>query len=249
MKAEMQTGSYTDIGCVRAVNEDDYYVSEYVNDLGIIYAVVADGMGGHNAGEVASSLAIHVACDYIDANFEPERGAEGVKELLARALTYANNSVFSSGSTKSGLKGMGTTFTMLFICGDRAVAAHVGDSRLYRIRGNEIKMLTRDHSLVEELVEIGSITKAQAQEDPRRNVITRAVGAAAEVDADIFELDILKEDTYLLCTDGLTNQLTDEEILNIALKEESPMHSAEKLIMRAKENGGRDNITVVLLKI
>lgn len=245
----MEQGSYTDIGKVRKVNEDDYYVSDYVSDVGAMYAMVADGMGGHSAGDVASSMAIHVACDYIEANFDPQKGTSGVGELLKSAVTFANNSVFSSAITKEGLSGMGTTFTMCFILGKDAVVCHVGDSRLYKISEGGIKRLTRDHSLVEELVTRGNITETEAKRHPQKNVITRAVGTSAEVKADIFQVKLKENDILLLCTDGLTNSLSDEALLKTVSEEKLMMKAAEKLVCAANEAGGKDNITAVLLKI
>ncbi len=245
----MEVGSYTDIGKFRDINEDDYYVSDYVSDAEAIYAVVADGMGGHSAGDVASSMAIHVACDYIEANFDAQKGIDGIKELLKNAVVFANNAVFSSASTKDGLSGMGTTFTMCFLLGKSLIAAHVGDSRMYLMRQGKLKKLTRDHSLVEELVKSGSITELEAQKHPQKNVITRAVGAFAEVDADIFSEELKEGDIILLCTDGLTNEISEKKIHKTIKEESSLMGAAQKLVFCAIDAGGKDNITAVLLKI
>lgn len=245
----MEVGSYTDIGKVRNLNEDDYYVSDYVSRLGAIYALVADGMGGHAAGEVASSMAIHVACDYIEANFEEEKGAGGMEELLKGAVLSANNAVFSSAVTKDGLSGMGTTLTMCFLLGKKLTAAHIGDSRMYLYRDGRLSQLTKDHSLVSELVEKGSITKYEALKHPQKNVITRAVGSSAEVTPDIIKCDVKEGDLILLCTDGLTNEVTESEIITILKEKNVPMGYAQSLVFRALDNGGRDNITAVLLKI
>lgn len=245
----VEVGSYTDIGKLRPVNEDDYYVSDYVSESDAIYAIVADGMGGHSAGEVASSMAIHVACDFVEANFDAHAGADGVAELLKNAIIYANNAVFSSASTRDVFHGMGTTFTMGFVLGKKLITAHVGDSRMYRIRDGKIKKLTRDHSLVSELLEKGSITETEAKKHPQKNVITKAVGSSAEINPDIFVTDTDDGDIILLCTDGLTNELSDKKILQTVNECASLMEAAQKLVFSAIDNGGKDNITVVLLKI
>lgn len=245
----MDIGSYTDIGKVRQVNEDDYYVSDYVTDLEAIYAMVADGMGGHLGGEVASSTAIHVACDYIEANFDRSKGQKGIKELLKNAVMYANNAVFSKAGTDDKLKGMGTTLTMCFILGKKLTAAHIGDSRMYLLRDGKIKKLTRDHSLVSELVESGSITELEAKKHPHKNVITRAVGTSAEIKADIFETELKEGDSVLLCSDGLSNEITDKTILKTVNDAPCAMAAAQSLVFSALDNGGKDNITVIVLKI
>lgn len=245
----MEIGSYTDKGALRAINEDDYYVSDYVSDVDAIYAVVADGMGGHLAGDIASSMAIHVACDYIEANFDASKESEGVAELLKNAVTYANNTVFSRAGTNEDLSGMGTTFSLVFVLGKKAIICHVGDSRIYLLRDGKIKKLTTDHSLVEELVLKGSITETEAKDHPHRNIITRALGASAEVEADIFEKNLKVGDILLLCSDGLTNEVSENEILEIVAGEEMLMSAAQKLTFKAIDNGGKDNITAVLLKI
>lgn len=245
----MEVGSYTDIGKQRSLNEDDYYVSDYVSRLKAIYAMVADGMGGHAAGEVASSMAIHVACDYIEANFEEDKGAKAIEELLKGAVLSANNAVFSSAVTKDGLSGMGTTLTMCFILGKHLTAAHIGDSRMYLFSQGKLSQLTKDHSLVSELVEKGSITKYEALKHPQKNVITRAVGSSAEVTADIINCELKEGDIILLCTDGLTNEVTESEIIEILKEKNVLMGHAQSLVFRALDNGGRDNITAVLLKI
>ena len=169
--------------------------------------------------------------------------------LLQKMIAEANNQIFLKSCSDNSLSGMGTTFTMCFLLGKSLIAAHVGDSRMYLLRAGKLKKLTRDHSLVAELVKSGSITELEAQKHPQKNVITRAVGAFAEVDADIFSEELKEGDIILLCTDGLTNEISEKKILNTIKEESSLMGAAQKLVFCALDAGGKDNITAVLLKI
>lgn len=232
-------GLVSDAGLKRALNED--YASYLEKDEFKIY-VVADGMGGHNAGEVASEMAAMRIVNYINDNFSSSK----VENLIIEAIEKVNRDIFNFSNTKENLNGMGTTVTACFITNDFIHVANVGDSCCFGIKNNEIKKLTKDHSLVQELVDIGSISEKEAVNHPKKNIITRALGTSSSVSVDVFELKNKEYDLYILCSDGLTNELTKEEILQVIIEEEDYADMAKKLVKLANEKGGRDNITVLL---
>lgn len=237
----MKISSATSVGKIRAVNEDSFFVSE-IGSLGATLAVVADGMGGHNAGEVASAEAVNTLKDSIVETNIP------IKELLLQAIQCANNSVYKMSKKTPTLHGMGTTVTACVIKGDKVTAAQVGDSRLYLIRNSEITQITKDHSLVEMLLDSGEITKEDAKHHPQKNVITRAIGTESYVEADIYEFSLKRDDILLLCSDGLVNMVEDEKILSLITKCDDFGALADILVKEAETAGGHDNITVVLIK-
>ena len=237
----MKISSATSVGKVRPVNEDAFFVSP-PDESGSLLAIVADGMGGHNAGEVASSEAINVIKDVV---LDHEHNA---KEMLIEAINSANSTVYNMSLDKQSLFGMGTTITACVIDKDKVTAAQVGDSRLYLIRDGMIIQITKDHSLVEMLIENGSITKEDAKHHPQKNVITRAIGTDKEVAADIYEFSICEGDILLLCSDGLVNMVEDEKILSVITRCKKFEETADKLIDAAENAGGNDNITVILIK-
>ncbi|MBQ3118527.1 MAG: Stp1/IreP family PP2C-type Ser/Thr phosphatase [Clostridia bacterium] len=237
----MKISSATSVGKVRPVNEDAFFVSP-PDESGSLLAIVADGMGGHNAGEVASSEAINVIKDVV---LDHEHNA---KEMLIEAINSANSTVYNMSLDKQSLFGMGTTITACVIDKDKVTAAQVGDSRLYLIRDGMIIQITKDHSLVEMLIENGSITKEDAKHHPQKNVITRAIGTDKEVSADIYEFSICAGDILLLCSDGLVNMVEDEKILSVITRSKKFEETADKLIDAAETAGGSDNITVILIK-
>lgn len=242
---KVQVGAITDTGQVREANEDSLLVDD---DL-FIFAV-ADGMGGHNAGEIASAIAI-----------ETIRAATASGVDIVSAIKKANKSVRNKAASDTELAGMGTTITVLGFSKDGELSiAHVGDSRAYVLhRGvsetkqsrdsTELVRITKDHSLVEELVQAGQITEEEANVHPRRSVITRALGIEDNVQVDITPIPFYKDDRYLLCSDGLTSMVRDDEILNILKTYESPNDCANELVARANAKGGTDNITVVVLDV
>ncbi len=237
----MQISSATSVGCIRPLNEDSYFVSE--PDSGTVLAIVADGMGGHNAGEVASGEAVGIIQkDVLGKSGEP------AKDVLIKAITDANREIYEMSIQKQKLSGMGTTITACLADEKGVTAVQVGDSRLYLIREGKITQITKDHSLVEMLVESGSITKEEARRHPQRNVITRAVGTDRTVEADVYEFATQPEDTLLLCSDGLVNMVEDETILSIIQNEKSLDEAANALVLEAERAGGTDNITVILVK-
>ena len=237
----MKISSATSVGKVRAVNEDSFFVSE-IDSNGVILAVVADGMGGHNAGEVASAQAVNSLKELgVNANIP-------VKETLLNAVFSANNEIYKMSRQNPNLHGMGTTITACVITDDKATAVQVGDSRLYLLRSGELTQVTKDHSLVEMLLESGEITKEAAKHHPQKNVITRAIGTDNSVEADTYEFEIQDGDIILLCSDGLVNMVDDEKILSIIKNCEDFSSLANVLVKEAENAGGLDNITVVLIK-
>ena len=232
-------GLITDVGMVRSLNED---FVEYLENENFGIYVVADGMGGHNAGEVASKIAAQGIVEYISNRVD----TEDKYELLESAIKNVNHKIYTHSLKDYKLSGMGTTITACFRFEDRIQVANVGDSCCFGIKRDVIRKITKDHSLVQELVDIGTISEDEALNHPRKNIITRAVGTSDNVKVDIFDLDIEEYDFYLLCSDGLTNELCKEEILKIVYEQNTLLAVCEKLVNLAKVKGGRDNITVLL---
>ncbi len=223
----------TDRGLVRPVNEDA--VLSFDPDT----YLVADGMGGHAAGEVASGILVETVRQVLTEEPLPW-GEWAMKEALLRG----NEAILARVGEHPAYKGMGTTATMLHFDEGRACYAHVGDSRLYLMRGGSLLQVTRDHSYVEELVARGSITQEEARNHPRKNLLTRAVGVEAKLRVDTGSFEAEPGDRFLLCTDGLTNMVTDEEILELLGTEENPV---EHLMQKALDAGGSDNITILVV--
>ena len=239
----IKTFSVTNIGKRRKLNQDFVYTSEEpVGHLPNLF-VVADGMGGHKAGDYASKLAVTTMVEEIAESDEtiPEK-------LLGRAIETANGKVRESAEKLPELEGMGTTVVAASCDGDTLSVANVGDSRLYIIGGHEIRQITRDHSWVEEMVRRGGLGRDEARNHPDKNIITRAVGAEDTVKADFFSVKLKEGDLILMCTDGLTNMLEDEEIRMILDGARDIVEKAEELVRRANENGGMDNISVILIE-
>lgn len=231
-------GLKSDVGVVRTLNED--YVGFTEAESYRLY-VVADGMGGHNAGEVASKLAVDSVGQYIRDNVN----VLGL-DVLEEAVKYANNKVLNYSILNAGCQGMGTTLTACLVLNDDIVIANVGDSSCFAIKDNKIIKITKDHSLVQELIDSGSITEEQGRKHPKKNVITRAVGTTSKIKVDIFLEKTMKYDKYLLCSDGLSNDVSDNDILNIVRSSEDLNLVCENLVSLAKNRGGKDNITVLL---
>lgn len=232
-------GLVSDVGLKRTLNED---FASYLEKEEFKIYVVADGMGGHNAGEVASQMAAERIVGYVDEKFS----SSNTRNLIEDAIKKVNTDIFNFSNTNEKLNGMGTTVTVCFITKEFIHIANVGDSCCFAIRNNEIKKITKDHSLVQELVDSGSISEKEAENHPKKNIITRALGTSSSVSVDVFELNNNEYELYILCSDGLTNELTKEEILQIVTEEKDYIKSADRLVALAKANGGRDNITVLL---
>ena len=226
----------SDVGCKRSLNED--YCGYYeVENYGVY--IVADGMGGHNAGEIASKMAVNRVIEIIRETIDIH-----LEESLKFAIEKANEEIYNYSREVSELEGMGTTITALLRVGNQIIIANVGDSSCFGVKDNEIVKLTKDHSLVQQLIDIGSISYEQAKNHPNKNIITRALGTGLNVEVDIFKFSKEEYQKYLLCTDGLTNEVSNEEISSILMEEKE--NPCEKLVSLAKEHGGKDNITVML---
>ena len=230
----------SDIGLVRQTNEDSYAC------VPPNLFLVADGMGGHVAGEVASRMAVKAVSDYIQSNLTVGCDQE---LLLEKAIIQANELIFSLSKSRDDCAGMGTTISIVLLDQSQVYWGHVGDSRIYIIRDNELYQLTNDHSLVWELVQSGNITKAEAHTHPQRNMLTRAVGTSKNIKVDTGTMNWSQGDLLLLCTDGLTNMLNEQEIQQIILADKNDGETAVNiLIAAANQAGGHDNVTAILLK-
>lgn len=237
----MQAYARTDIGCVRKMNQDVYFYStEPVGPLPNLF-IVADGMGGHRAGDFAARYAIDVCVDSIRSSSH----TSPIK-ALDEAVKLANSKVFEKSETNAEYQGMGTTMVLCFIESGQLYVANVGDSRLYLL-GDELSQVTEDHSYVAAMVRAGEITEEEARVHPDKNMITRAIGVSDSVRIDYFEVDLKKGDRILLCSDGLTNMVADGEIGEI-LEHESLQQAVDELIERAIDYGGADNITAVVVE-
>lgn len=239
----MKTFSMTHVGRRREMNQDYMYTSETaVGNLPNLF-LVADGMGGHAAGEYASKFTVENMVEKIGSS----SGKQPVA-LIKEAVEEVNALLLAEAEADASKAGMGTTIVAATVIDGRLYAANVGDSRLYVINREQITQITRDHSLVEEMVRLGEMDKEAAKDHPDKNIITRAVGVLPEVAVDFFEIALAEEDTILMCSDGLTNMVEDSEIKRIVLGQRDIVEKAEKLVETANQNGGRDNITVVLIE-
>jgi serine/threonine protein phosphatase PrpC len=229
-------GAKTDVGLVREGNEDSLLIEEPL-------FVVADGMGGHLAGDVASSTAVGVIADrWHETNMSDEDGLRAV-------VREANAAIWEKSQADPSLRGMGTTCTLVRVDDSQARLAHVGDSRAYLFRDGELSQLTEDHTMVGRMVREGRLSIEEAEHHPQRNIITRALGVDTEVDVDTFSFDLVAGDRILICSDGLTSMVSSQPISEILANEPNPQRAAEKLVQLAIDNGGEDNVTVVLLDI
>lgn len=236
----MRSYSITDVGRIRSENQDYVYASDQpVGKLPNLY-VVADGMGGHNAGDRASSYAVEVFLQSVRKGRE-----KNPIKVIRRAMESANEKVLEEANSEFAYQGMGTTMVVATVVKNTLYVANVGDSRLYLI-GDDIRQITRDHSLVEEMIRSGGITREEGRYHPDKNVITRAIGVRPAVAIDFFEVNLKRKDFILLCTDGLSNMLTDQQICRIVKSGNSLQAAGERLVEEANQNGGRDNITVLL---
>ena len=251
---KIESGGCSDVGRIRTNNEDSYRILTPLNLF-----VLSDGMGGEAHGEVASAIAVETVvthCAEAESNpsvtlfCDPRPGWSERTRRLASAVHLANRKIYRSAEENEEQQGMGATLTVAWIQGDRLSVAHVGDSRAYLVSGGGIRQLTRDHSLVAQLVESRQITPEQARTDPRRNVVTRSVGVggSVEIDAERVEPGLQDGDTVLLCTDGLHGLVTDEELARAASGADL-RRACDDLIALAKQRGGHDNITVILARV
>ncbi|MDD5952458.1 MAG: Stp1/IreP family PP2C-type Ser/Thr phosphatase [Oscillospiraceae bacterium] len=240
----MKVDSVTDIGLVRAQNEDDVATGLLPDGA---WAVVCDGMGGANAGEVASQNAVQVITDTICQNYSEGASDNAIKYLLHDALCEANTILFNLSNEYQHLSGMGTTAVAAVITQGKAHVCHAGDSRAYLLREESVQQVTKDHSIVQELVDAGTLTPEQAQLHPQRNIITRCLGVRESVDVDYREFPVQPGDVLLLCSDGLSTYFTEEELLQES-RQRDPSSLIRRLVELAKERGGRDNITAAVIE-
>lgn len=239
----MESFAITDVGVKRKMNQDFVFCEQ--NPIGSLpnLFIVADGMGGHNAGDFASRFSVEKVVEYIQSSklTSPIR-------LFEEAIKYTNRLLLEEAKKNPNLEGMGTTFVVATIIDEILYVGNIGDSRLYVIH-DDIKQITRDHSLVEEMIKNGEINKSEARFHPNKNVITRALGASGEAIPDFFEVSLKDEDIILMCSDGLSNMIDDTELYEIVIARKDKIKRAVRtLIEKANEYGGKDNITAIVVK-
>lgn len=239
----LKTFSVTDIGRKRKINQDYVYTSEKSKGSLPNLFIVADGMGGHNAGDYAAKVTVETIVERVAASTDTSP-----VQILGHAIAVANTLIHKRANENIEFEGMGTTVVAATLVNGCLYVANVGDSRLYVVNKKEIRQITRDHSLVEEMVRMGGIDRDEARNHRDKNIITRAVGVSETVEVDFFTVGMEKGDLVLMCTDGLTNMLEDEEIRMILSGARDIVEKSQELVKAANENGGKDNITVVLIE-
>lgn len=247
--AALEIATATHSGMVRSHNEDSIAADA---DAGL--AVLADGMGGYNAGEVASGIAVEMIRTELKAALaskQPEEmNSQGAEQLIVEKAGRANIAIYQAAQNQPQFSGMGTTLVVALWCDNRMAVGHVGDSRLYRMRGGVLEQITRDHSLLQEQIDSGMITKEQARHSQNKNLVTRAVGIDPEVDTEVHTYPVQPGDLFLLCSDGLSDMVTDEDIeLTLSSLQANLQLAAQQLVQQANDNGGRDNISVILVRV
>ncbi len=242
----IQACGRSDVGLVRDNNEDAWKV-ELQNNVFIL----ADGMGGHSAGEIAAHTAVEHYTDLVKEKLSIETKADLMQaaKIMRELIREVNHAVHRMGRSDSDLRGMGTTLVVSYFHQEGMIYGHVGDSRLYLMRRKKLRQLTEDHSLVQELIELGELSEKRARDYSHRNIITKAIGTEPYVDPSVHQVEVKSGDLILMCSDGLTDLLTDEEIEAIVASSQTIEKKAETLIQEAKRRGGHDNITVILMKI
>jgi len=243
----MQYGVYSHTGKVRKCNEDYYYIPPD-GHRGLDIIIVADGMGGHNAGDLASRTAVEEILRFFESSRVEIASADSMKDAIYESIQSANHKVYNLSLTRERFSGMGTTLTMAIFGNGCAYMGHVGDSRGYLISSDGVRQITRDHSLVQELLDNGSITRDEFDNHPQKNVITRALGTEETIRIDYYEINLSDGDILLLCTDGLVHHVRLEEYFAGGMPEEQADRIARKLGDEALSRGGVDNITVIAAK-
>ena len=234
----------TDIGKVREINQDYYYISDSLDEVQLY--MLADGMGGYRGGEIASKLAIQSAKNYIENNFKQiEKDKDSIIQLVGSSVEYANMIVYEKSKENKELEGMGTTLDVCLIYNNRVFIGHVGDSRVYRIRKEFMRKLTQDHSYVQKLVKDGKITKEEAEVHPKKNMLMRAIGCSAFVEPDVSVKGFLKDDILVMTSDGLTNMVEEKRIYELVKQDINT--ATNNLVNEANSAGGYDNITVIII--
>lgn len=237
----------TDIGKQRKDNQDEIYVPSVMEPLRLF--IIADGMGGANRGDVASSEAVQNVKEYIETEFNKiNHEKEEIEDMIRKAMIRANRYIYEKARLYPEYKGMGTTLIIGIILKNKIYIGHVGDSRVYRIRKHVIRQLTKDHSYVQSLVKAGTITKEEARNHPQKNILLKALGCEKEIEPDVFSKGFIKDDVLIMCTDGLTNMLEESDIFSTIMKHKDYLKNAcEALINNANLLGGYDNISVILI--
>ena len=249
LSSVLEIASATHPGMVRSHNEDSIAA-----DAEIGLAVLADGMGGYNAGEVASGIAVELIRTEMKkslSNKNPEElNGQDAEQLIEAHATRANTAIYQASQSQPHYSGMGTTLVVALWHDNQISVGHIGDSRLYRLRGGALEQITRDHSLLQEQIDSGMITKEQARHSQNKNLVTRAVGIDPEVETEVHTYSVQPGDVYLLCSDGLSDMVTDEDVqLTLSSLAANLPLAAEQLVQLANDNGGRDNISVILVRI
>lgn len=240
----MKIFAKTDIGITRDSNQDSYAAGELPNK--VAWAVVCDGMGGAAGGNLASSTAVNIVSERITSIYRDGMSASSIRNMFDSAIAAANISVYDMSKENSELEGMGTTIIVAIVVENTVYIAHAGDSRAYMLSNDNIVQLTKDHSVVQEMVDYGRLTPDEALVDPRKNIITRALGVESNLRVDFNIVDMNQNDILLLCTDGLTNYISNSEICELVSNCNIDEY-AERLVKSANDNGGGDNITVVTI--
>ena len=243
----MQCWGLTDPGCVRKQNQDAYQIEKLDRNTRLF--VVCDGMGGAKSGNIASTLATDVFVQEVRQSWKSHLDQAKIDQILMGAVKLANFTVFDQSQQFPEFDGMGTTLVAVLLHGKKATVVNVGDSRAYGIDQNGIFQITKDHSLVQMMVDRGSLTPEQAKAYPGKNLITRAIGTEATVMCDIFHLDVAKGDFFLLCSDGLSNMMDDQEILFEVVHGVNKAHCCKRLLNIAKNRGAPDNVTSILVLV
>ena len=243
----------TDPGIVRGHNEDAVFANPNQG-----FVILADGMGGYNAGEVASGMATMLLSSEMENAFasslphelDEETGQRFARRCLLEKIAVANAAIYHTAESQPQYAGMGTTLVAALFCDNQLTVAHIGDSRLYRLRGEEFSLLTRDHSFLQEQIDSGVLSVEEARFSQNKNLVTRALGVDPDVEAEIQDYDVQPGDIYLLCSDGLNDMVEDEEIqLTLHMLSANLELAATQLVQMANDNGGRDNVSVILVKV
>lgn len=235
----------SDVGKAREINEDYFYISYPDDEIQLF--ILADGMGGYNGGEVASKLAVISAKNYILSNFEKNNSdKDTILDLVKNSSQYANMVVYEKAKENPELSKMGTTLDICLIYQSKAFISHIGDSRIYRIRKDFMRKLTKDHSYVQQLIDEGKITKEESLKHPKKNMLMKALGCTPFIEPDAMIKGFIKEDVILMCSDGLTNMVSEERIKQII--KENPTDATKLLVQEANDNGGNDNITAIIIR-
>lgn len=243
----MQSWGLSDKGCVRKQNQDAYHIEKL--DRTTLLCIVCDGMGGAKSGNIASTLAVDVFLEEIRRTWTPGLAQYKLEEMLRSAVKLANFTVFDQAQQFEEFDGMGTTLVAVLIHGRRATVVNVGDSRAYKVDADGIRQITRDHSLVQMMVDRGELSPEVARTYPGKNFITRAIGTESLVECDLYHMDVKKGDFLLLCSDGLSNMMDEQEMLFEIVHGVKKQHCCQRLLDIAKNRGAPDNVTSVLIMI